>query len=443
MALRELLRPPVVVTYLLFCLFGVGSWIAVNGIWAESSLLVLTLPECAKLPAILVVVIQIANVGPLTYTAVRYLFQRFGWSQIYLEISTVFLLVAVGVTSCVLLSIFWSETASVFGHSHSVALITLSFTLALVDCTSSVVFVPFMKHFPTIYISGLYIGEGLSGVLPSVVALSQGFVNNSLYCLETYPGVSTLGIYFSPNVYFIFLAVMMVLCGVAFLAIITVPMVRRQMIPMEAVVLQTEQSEYSSADAQSEEEEETSSLKEKINDEDGATLLEDSTVSPKVPLIDTPQNVETRLTRKRMFRLSNQSRDCPQGHRYPNVLRILWRNFTILFCLGLLSFLSNGSLSAISAYAYLPYGNTTYHVAINLGLLANPIATFVYVFLSHRSKRLTVALSSLACLLAVYVLVAALLAPDPPMKDSLAGQILIVSCAMFVQVLFTLSHKAL
>ncbi len=441
MDLREALRsctPPVVVAYLLFCVFGVGSWIALNGVWAEISLLVLTLPECVKLPAILVVVIQIANVGPLAYTGVRYLFRRLGWSQLHLEVTTVFVLVTVGVASCVLLAVFWSDTAPVFGHDHSVALIVLSFCLALVDCTSSVVFVPFLKHFPAIYISGLYIGEGMSGVLPSVVALSQGFVNNSLQCVKSYPGVSALGINFSPTVYFMFLAAMMALCGVAFLAIITLPIVRRQMIPCQSFSDDTwssaVQSESSSAGSRLEEDE-SSGLKEVDKEEDegeedegAAKLSSDSVsreVSPELPLLDTPQEAETNIQRKN-FRILDSH--CPQGHqRCPAMLLILRRNITILFCLGLLSFLANGSLVAISAYAYLPYGNTTYHVAINLGLLANPIATLVFVFLSHKSKRVTTVLSGLVCFLGIYVLVAALLAPDPPLKDNVGGQILIVS----------------
>ncbi len=432
MDLRSKLKLPVVVTYLLFCIFGIGSWIAINGVWAEISLLVLTLPECAKLPAILVVVIQIANIGPLAYTAVRYLFRRLGWSQRYLEITTVFVLVAVGAASCILLAIFWSDTASVLGSSHSVALIVLSFTLALVDCTSSVVFIPFMKHFPAMYISALYIGEGMSGLLPNIVALSQGFVNNSLTCIESYPSVSTLGINFSPSVYFIFLASMMLLCGAAFLAIITVPMVTKQMVTHQPLSDDPLSQSDCSSDTPLEEEDKTCSNLSEIDedDEEGTNFPSDSAsgeASYKSPLMDTPQETETKLRRGRLCFSDNQSHACPQARRCPNDLRILWSNLTILSCLGILGFLAYGSVSAISAYAFLPYGNTTYHLAINLGALANPAAIIVYMVLSHKSKRVTVALSGVACLLGVYMLVAALLAPDPPLKDTIGGNILIVS----------------
>ena len=219
-------------TYFLFCVFGIGSWIALNGVWSEITVLTLTLPECYKLAAILVVAIQVANVGPLAYTITKYLFQRFGLTskQIHLERVTVSLIVTIGVAACVLLAIFWDGTASLHGEVHSVSMVVLTFFLALVDCTSSVVFIPFMKHFPEEYISALYIGEGLSGVLPSAVALSQGFVNNSIGCQGYYPGYRALGIHFSPHVFFIFLAIMMLICGLAFVAINVLPPVRKHML---------------------------------------------------------------------------------------------------------------------------------------------------------------------------------------------------------------------
>ena len=219
-------------TYFLICVFGIGSWIAVNGVWAEIAVLTLTLPECYKLAAVLVVSIQIANVGPLAYTVTKYLFQRYGWTskQIHLERVTVTLILTVGVAACVLLAVFWDGTASIRGQLHSVAIIILTFFVALVDCTSSVVFIPFMKHFPEEYISALYIGEGLSGVLPSAVALTQGFVNNSIQCQSSYPGYRALGIRFSPGVFFIFLAIMMLICGLAFVGLNVLPSVRKHMV---------------------------------------------------------------------------------------------------------------------------------------------------------------------------------------------------------------------
>ena len=53
-------------------------------------------------------------------------------------------------------------------------LLTGTFFLALVDCTSSVTFLPFMSRLPTYYLTTFFVGEGLSGLLPALVALAQG-----------------------------------------------------------------------------------------------------------------------------------------------------------------------------------------------------------------------------------------------------------------------------
>ena len=191
--------PKSILTYILVCTFGIGSWIAVNGIWAEISILLNCSPENDKLPAILVVIIQVANVGVLVYIIIKYLVHRCHQQvyQLYLEIRTVLILIFIGISSCLLLAFFWNKQSLFFGKVHSISLFVLTFFLALVDCTSSVVFVPFMQRFPPEYLSALYIGEGLSGFLPSIFALSQGSIGNNIStCTVNYPGYKALGIRF-------------------------------------------------------------------------------------------------------------------------------------------------------------------------------------------------------------------------------------------------------
>ncbi|KAH8009718.1 hypothetical protein HPB51_019029 [Rhipicephalus microplus] len=52
-------------------LFGVSAWVSVNGLWVQMPLLVPVLPEGWNLGSVLVIVIQVANVGPLVYTLAR------------------------------------------------------------------------------------------------------------------------------------------------------------------------------------------------------------------------------------------------------------------------------------------------------------------------------------------------------------------------------------
>lgn len=60
------------------------------------------------------------------------------------------------------------------GVEHSTVLLLLVFAVSLVDCTSSVTFLPFLAHFKPAYMTAYYVGEGMSGLLPAAFAFIQG-----------------------------------------------------------------------------------------------------------------------------------------------------------------------------------------------------------------------------------------------------------------------------
>ena len=57
-----------VVVDILAVLFGIGSWVGVNGIYVQLPLLIKSAPEGWGLPAHMVMVVQFANLGPILYT---------------------------------------------------------------------------------------------------------------------------------------------------------------------------------------------------------------------------------------------------------------------------------------------------------------------------------------------------------------------------------------
>ena len=65
----------------------------------------------------------------------------------------------------------------------SVWLISLTAVLAFVDCTSSVVYIPYMANFLPQYMSALYLGEGMSSLVPGLVGLAQG-VGGTTQCIN-------------------------------------------------------------------------------------------------------------------------------------------------------------------------------------------------------------------------------------------------------------------
>ena len=376
-------RPESLLTYGLVCLFGIGSWIAINGIWAEISILVNCSPEGYKLPAVLVVMIQIANVGPLSYTIVKYLFYRCKLQtyQIHLEIGTIFILIVIGISACVLLSFFWNWT-----YFHGLPLFTIVFFLALVDCTSSVVFIPFMKHFPPVYLSALYIGEGFSGLLPSLFALVQGSIRDNVTCTGNVSLHESLGIRFGPNIFFLFLGGMMLLCGLSFVGIITIPAVRKYMVKYPHIPNQHSQV----------------GIRGKEDGDQGG--------------INNKEGAQDRLLVSKIAHFSVM-----------NICRLIWSNADLYICLSVLSFLNNGALSAVSSFTFLPYGNNVYHITINLALLANPLMSLVFILLPSKSRVVTVVTTVITCVLGIYILVMTQ-HPVPSFQAHTFEEILIVSC---------------
>ena len=171
--LNEWLSDVDIITYVLIMLFALSSWIDINGLWVEVPLLVNELPEKWSLPSFIVIIIQIANIGPLMYTIAR----KFAPKVVH-EVPVVYVIIGVGAASTLLLVHFWDRTSHIMGKEHSTALLTLTGFLSLVDCTSSVVYLPFMQRFKPQYMSALYIGEGLSGLIPGFVGLAQGVGGN-------------------------------------------------------------------------------------------------------------------------------------------------------------------------------------------------------------------------------------------------------------------------
>ncbi len=410
-----------IITYLLFCVFGVGSWVAINGVWAELPILLVTQPECFKLATILTLMFQVANIGPLVYSIVKIIWSRFRLKDIYLETAGVFIILVIGVMSSLLLGIFWNHTVIIGGQSNSISLYVLAFSLALVDCTSSVVFVPFMKHYPSQYMSALYIGEGLSGLLPSSVALIQGSVNNSLVCDSnntkgaSFSTSSELGLLFGPNVFFSLLAVVMVICGFAFIGILVIPASKKEKLERNEAVEKREeeidpdnielvclQKCMKAADSQA-----------TTGSDESPLLTEEEEDKPDDDDILNQSETKSKVDYK--LKLSTTHK----------LICVLWNQRTPLLCLIILSFLLNGAMPSISSFAFGSYGNLILHLAINLGLLMNPIAAFLFMLIPTQSRLLITSFTSVCCILGTYILINAF--SYGVIVSGMTGGILIVS----------------
>lgn len=328
----------------LTCAFGLGSWVAVNGLWVELPLMVNTLPEAWTLPSYLTVIIQMANVGPLLVAIIYKLFPG------RLKESAVnYIILSIGVVACILLAFFWNKTTMVAGELHSTAFFIITFFLALVDCTSSVTFLPFMMRFPAKYATTYYIGEGLSGFIPGIIGLAQGVgistcVNSSQTGGNQTDGWMLHAQYLPPNFstqgFFFFLAAMMIVSLLAFASLNKLP--RTYSLSAEHLVPNAAASVISGLD------------------NPGADTKEDSEKC----------NPEVAAQESKSFLAGHEHTMYQLAFIY--VMEV-WTNAA-----------TNGLLSSVQTYSCMPYGNMAYHFSATLSLMANPVACTVAMFFQNR-----------------------------------------------------------
>lgn len=342
-------------THVLACLFGMGSWVAINGMWVELPLIVSDIPEGWFLPSYLTVLIQMANIGPLFIT----LMHRFR-PGVLDERPVIYCIVGLGIVATFLLAFFWRHTVTIAGSLHSVPLLVLSFLLSVVDCTSSVTFLPFMMRLRPQYLTTYFAGEGLSGLVPALVALIQGVgvvhcVNGTLAdggnitdVNSTVVGSDELkAIYqpakFSAQVFFVFLSAMMVVSLVAFILLNHLP----------AVAQERKNDLYFSEDLAREKREQGLSLHAQTPEQ-----------KPMISPLDS---------------VSREPRSSFGRGTYSG-LEVVF----IFVVLAWVNALTNAVLPSVQSYSCLPYGNKAYHLAATMAAVANPVACFIAMFMPIR-----------------------------------------------------------
>lgn len=333
-------------THLLACLFGIGSWISINGLWVELPLIVPQIPEGWYLPSYLSVFIQMANIGPLFVTLMHHF--RPGALN---ETAIIYGVIGLGTAASFLLGFFWKKTVVVAGAPRSVALLILTFFLSAVDCTSSVTFLPFMMRLKPHFLTTYYIGEGVSGLLPALVALVQGVgvlncVNRTQSLNQTLNGSSNFMTFalqaqyqsanFSAEVFFFFLSAMMVVCLLAFLLLNYHPSIARELTS----------NRY------------TNGVREESQ--------ENSKQSAQNIMMDS-------------FRSANRKSTFGTGSY--NWLQV----FYIFGILAWANALTNAVLPSVQSYSCMPYGNNIYHLSAIMAAVSNPLACFIAMFFPIRS----------------------------------------------------------
>ena len=379
-------------TYLFVVLFGIGSWVAVNGVWVELPVLVQHAPEAWKLPSIFAVAIQIANIGPILHTV----FNAFFPGKVR-DVFVIYIILSLGIIACGLLGFLWKETGFIDGKEYSVALIALVFCVAFVDCTSSVTFLPFMAAFKKEYMSAFFVGCGLSALLPSLLALAQDIPDGGDPCANysqtntSWSSNASDELNFDTNVFFFGLMLMMVVSLLAFAGLNTLSFVKR----------------------------------ERIDYNFGGN---DDTIIPREALaVDSSQEFELHSLN------GNGDLINDDGLQIGNCQRVYQPSqlaFLLVIQVWIHAF-SNGVVPSIQPYACIPYGNHIYYLTLILSNVANPLASLLFYWLPT-TKLLFISLLSAAYTgLVAYILCVASLSSNPPLVHNGIGASIIVSMGFF------------
>ncbi|XP_071446045.1 solute carrier family 52, riboflavin transporter, member 3-A-like [Hetaerina americana] len=187
-------------------LFGIGAWLTVNGVFVELPILVLVAPEGWALPSHLSLAVQAANSGPILYVLLLRFSKRS--RTVVARTAVVYVVLVIGALAALALSFTWNMPVG--GTSWPTLILT--FVFAIVGCTSSVLFIPFMATFRPRALAAYFTGEGIGGLLPGIIALAQG-ASGDPKCAPDGHVLPPPPPNFSPKVFFLCLFVLM-LCSV-------------------------------------------------------------------------------------------------------------------------------------------------------------------------------------------------------------------------------------
>lgn len=261
--------------------------------------------------------------------------------------------------ACFLLIFLWDITVLVGSTLHSIPFFILFLILGFQDCTSSVTFMPYIRRFQSVFITTYFIGEGLSGFVPSVIALAQG--TSQPYCVNVtlVNGTTNTTSFqietryedprFSAEVFFACLFIMMVFCSASFAVLNHTKLAMNYLQP-----------NYEAEDIAKSNSTEMST----VGSDDGRGRYK------------TPGSNEN-------------DEDYNAGVAKPGIERLSRNDYIYFYAIvAWISCIANGVMPSVASYSSLPYGQLPYHFAASFGAMANPVACFIALFLPVHSHGL-------------------------------------------------------
>lgn len=390
-SLKQRLKDANGFVFMLVAVFALSSWIDIYGVFVEMPILVRYLPEGWSLPSYTGVITTIANIAPLIYILSNTLCPGNMKTR---ETFTIYFIIVSGAVTCILMSFFWDYTAHIAGAERSAALFAMVFFLSFVDCTSCVVFLPFMSRMKSVYMPSYIAGEEMGGMISGFVGLVQG-IGGEPQCINvtkqvfnetvnSYYNITALQQYqepprFSVSFFFLFLFGMMCMSVIAFTLLNYSSYCKREMV----------KEDNGQTDREGEE------MLEKINGHVPDVMLKDE-LKVKEVNAENPPFSECRFA-------------------------------LLVFYFAYIAFFMYGLGPCILSFAVLPYGYFEYNLSIRLSTVINPLVALSTFFLQTSSTVVIGICTAIANGLSFFGIYMALMSPSPPLAGTTEGSIMVVS----------------
>ncbi|CAF4146118.1 unnamed protein product [Rotaria magnacalcarata] len=370
--------------FILVAVMNLSAWIDVQGLIVEIPLIVTQAPEGWALPSATSICLSVANIAPIIIVLLH-------WPQgnRFSEIPYIYLIIVVDLLLCCVLAFTWQRTIFLFGRERSVWFFGSFITLAMLDCSSSLVFFDYMKRFRDHYLTAVFLGEALTGIIPMFLLLAQG-VGGEATCVLTINGTSLEPIYseprFSVKIYILLLGCIMVVSLISFILLRWTNIVALAD-AVQPVIHQTEEL---------------------------ATDTDPNENRLMVFVIEPPESKSRPQMTRRVFIF---------------LLLINTINSTILF----------GGLPSLSTYALLPYGQKAFYYSSLLTPAAYSVALLINLRWETIAIRATVIGSVIGLMLSIFIVIIATQSPCPWWSDTTHGAIIIVISWFLVTLIIAFS----
>ena len=388
-----------ITTYCLFILIGLATWFAINGVLLEAPILAVFTPECNRLKSYIVIIVQLANIGPVLYLGVKGCLRLADKRTGFFDTIVTYCVLCLGVISCLMITILWQKQINIFGRAISMWFFMLTACIALANNTSTVLILPYLTAFPGFYLSALYVGEGLSGFLPSIWLTIQG-IPKAINCSQP----SQDGVRFEPGIYFLILVFcsLLSLIGFSLLHILPAPRKEKNKIELHQMsnlnLTKTQNRHFTYRPS-------------KKNHRSGWYVFNNSNSSDW-----HTSSIESCESNHNHFESLNDTSPVLGAQED----KWVWLG-VFLFIIFFISALSNSILFAFLPYYTMHYGEAAYHWTLNLYFISTTVSSIFGGIFYSKHRTIYPILTSVYIALSIWFIYLATTSPALPMQKTIFG----------------------